>query len=88
MQRSRNLHISRNFNHPRVAIMEWIYMVISVRLNSKIYVVLNRIWLFINFLVIKSELQYPSLLNTNECNNDLVNLNVSLERDLPILYMQ
>ena len=33
----------------------------------------------------KSELQYQSRLN-NECNNDLVKLNVSLERVLPILY--
>ena len=44
--------------------------------------------LFINIcgMLIKSELQYLSKLNTNECNNDLVKLNVSLERALPILY--
>ena len=43
---------------------------------------------FINFcgILIKSELQYLSRLQTNECNNDLVKLNVSLERALPILY--
>ena len=44
--------------------------------------------LFINFcgILMKSELKYLSRLNTNECNNDLVKLNVSLERALPILY--
>ena len=50
--------------------------------------------LFINFcgLLMKSELQYISRLyvqiytNTNECNNDVVKVNVSLERALPILY--
>ena len=43
---------------------------------------------FIHFcgMLMKSELQYLSRLNTNECNNDLVKLNVSLERALPILY--
>ena len=43
---------------------------------------------FINFceMLMKSELQYLSRLNTNECNNDFVKLNVSLERTLPILY--
>ena len=46
--------------------------------------------LFINFcgMLMKSELQYLSRLNTNECNNDLVKVNVSLERALPILYMK
>ena len=41
----------------------------------------------INFcgMLMKSELQYLSRLNTNECNNDFVKLNVSLERALPIL---
>ena len=34
----------------------------------------------------KSELQYLSRVNTNECNTDLVKLNVSLEQTLPILY--
>ena len=34
----------------------------------------------------KSELQYISRLNTNEYSNDLVKLNVRLERDFPILY--
>ena len=45
---------------------------------------------FINFcgMLMKSELQYLSRLKTNECNNDLVKLNVSLERALPILYRQ
>ena len=33
MQRRRNLHISRNFNHARVVIMEWIDMVISLRFS-------------------------------------------------------
>ena len=32
----------------------------------------------------KSELQYLSRLNTNECNNDVVKVNVSLERALTI----
>ena len=42
---------------------------------------------FINFcgILIKSELQYLSRLQTNECNNDLVKLNVSLERALFIV---
>ena len=31
-------------------------------------------------MLMKSELQYLSRLNTNECNNDLVKLNVSFER--------
>ena len=37
--------------------------------------------LFINFcgMLMKNELQYLSRLNTNECNNDVVKLNVSLE---------
>ena len=40
---------------------------------------------FINFceMLIKSKLQYLSLLNTNESNNDFVKVNVSL--DVPIL---
>ena len=33
MQRRRNLHKSRNFNHPRVANMECIGMVISLRFS-------------------------------------------------------
>ena len=33
MQRSRNLHKSRNCNHPRVAIMECIAMVKSLRFS-------------------------------------------------------
>ena len=37
-------------------------------------------------MLIISELQYLSLLNTNEYTNDLVKFTVSLERDLPILY--
>ena len=37
-------------------------------------------------MLMKSELQYLSRLNTNECNSDLVKVNVSLERALPILY--
>ena len=37
-------------------------------------------------MLIQIELQYLSLLNINECNNDLVKVNVSLERALPILY--
>ena len=45
--------------------------------------------LFINFygmLIKKIELQYMCRLNTNECNNDLVKVNVSLERAFLILY--
>ena len=42
----------------------------------------------INFcgMLMKSELKYLSRLNTNECNNYLVKLNVSFERAFPILY--
>ena len=91
MHRSRNLHTSRNCNHLRVVIMEWIGMVISLRFSlnnmptARCCIESN---CFINFhgMLIKSELQYLSRLNTNECNNYLVKLNVSLERALPILY--
>ena len=69
--------------------MEWNDMVISVRLNN-MQTALGCIEsnLLINFcgMLIKSELQYLSLLNINEYNNDLVKVNVSLERTLPILY--
>ena len=89
MQRSRNLHKSRNFNHPRV-IMECIDIVKSLRfsLNNMRTALRCELNFVINFcgMFIKSELQYLSLLNTNECNNDLVKVNVSLERALPILY--
>ena len=68
-------------------------MVISLRFSlNNMQTVLRCIEsnLFINFcgILMKSELQYLSRLNTNECNNDLVKLNVSLERALPILYMK
>ena len=91
MHRSRNLHKSRNCNHPRVAIMECIDMVKSLRFSlNNMRTALRCIEsnFFINFcgILIKSELQYLSRLQTNECNNDLVKLNVSLERALPILY--
>ena len=91
MHRSRNLHKSRNCNHPRVAIMEFIDMVKSLRFSlNNMRTALRCIEsnFFINFcgILIKSELQYLSRLQTNECNNDLVKLNVSLERALPILY--
>ena len=91
MHRSRNLHKSRNCNHPRVAIMECIDMVKSLRFSlNNMRTALRCIEsnFFINFcgILIKSELQYLSRLNTNECNNDLVKLNVSLERALPIVY--
>ena len=91
MQRTRNLHIPRNFNHPIIVIMEWIDMVISLRFSlNNIRTALRCIDsnLFIHFcgMLIKIELQYVSLLNTNECNNDLVKVNVSLEQALPILY--
>ena len=33
MQNIRNSHLSRNFNHPIISIMEWIAMVISLRLR-------------------------------------------------------
>ena len=92
MQIRRNLNVSRNFIHPRIAIIEWIYMVISVRLrlnNMLTALLCFESNVFINFcgILIKSELQYQSLLNTNKCNNDLVKVNVRLERALPILYM-
>ena len=91
MHRSRNLHKSRNCKHPRVAIMECIDMVKSLRFSlNNMRTALRCIEsnFFINFcgILIKSELQYLSRLQTNECNNDLVKLNVSLERALPILY--
>ena len=91
MHRSRNLHKSRNCNHPRVAIMECIDMVKSLRFSlNNMRTALRCIEsnFFINFcgILIKSELQYLSRLQINECNNDLVKLNVSLERALPILY--
>ena len=91
MQRSRNLHKYRRFNHPRVAIMECIDMVISLRFslnNMRTALRFIESNFFINFcgILIKSELQYLIRLNTDECNNDLVKLNVSLERALPILY--
>ena len=91
MHRSRNLHKSRNCNHPRVAIMECIDMVKSLRFSlNNMRTALRCIEsnFVINFcgILIKSELQYLSRLQTNECNNDLVKLNVSLERALPILY--
>ena len=84
MQRRRNLHISRNFNQPRVAIMECIDRVISLRYSlNNMRTALRCIEsnFVINFcgMLMKSELQYLSRLNTNECNNDLVKLNVSLE---------
>ena len=70
--------------------MECIYMVISLRFSlndmrtALRYIESN---FFINFcgMLMKSELQYLSRLNTNEFNNDLVKLNISLERALPIL---
>ena len=79
IQRRRNLHISRNFNHSRITIMEWIDMVISVRLSlNNIRTALRCIEsnFVINFcgMLIKIELQYLNVLNTNECNNDLVKL--------------
>ena len=91
MQRRRNLHKSRNINHPRVAIMECIDMVISLRFslnNMRTALCCIESNFFINFcgMLMKSELQYLSRLNTNECNNYLVKLNVSLEQALPILY--
>ena len=91
MKRRRNLHKSRKFNNLRVAIMEYIDMVISLRFSlNNIRTALRCIELnlFINFclMLIKIELRYLCRLNTNECNNDLVKLNVSLERVLPILY--
>ena len=91
MQRRRNFHESRNFNHPRVAIMECIDMVISLCFSlNNVRTALRSIEsnLFIHFcgILMKSESQYLSRLNTNECNNDLVKLNLSLERALPILY--
>ena len=91
MQRSRNLHKPLNCNHPIVAIMECIDMVKSLRFilnNMRTALRCFESNLFINFcgMLMKSELQYLSRLNTKECNYDLVKLNVSLERALPILY--
>ena len=91
MQSRRYLHISRNFNHPRVAIMECIDMVISLRFslnNMRTALCCIESNFFINFceMLMKSELEYLIRLNTNKCNNDLVKLNFSLERALPILY--
>ena len=66
MHRSRNLHKSRNCNHPRVAIMECIDMVKSLRFSlNNMRTALRCIEsnFFINFcgILIKSELQYISL---------------------------
>ena len=66
-------------------------MVISVRLslnNTRTTLRCIESKVFINYcgMLMKSELQYLSRQNTNECNNYLVKLNVSLERALPILY--
>ena len=99
MQRRRHLHKSRNFNYPRVAIMECrfidmecrfipIDMVISLCFslhNMRTALRCIESNFFINFcgILMKSELQYLSRLNTNECNNYFVKLNVSLE---PCLY--
>ena len=70
--------------------MEWIYMVISARLNNMLTALrcIQYPNFFINFcgMLMKRELQYLSLLNTNECNKDLVKVNCNLERALPILY--
>ena len=64
----------------------WLYISLRVSLNNT-RTALSCIEsnVFINFcgMLMKSELQYLSRLNTNECNNDLVKLNVSLERALP-----
>ena len=83
MQRRRNLHISRHFTHPRVSCMECIDMVISLRFilnNMRTALRCIESNYFINFsgMLMKSELQYLSRLNTNECNNYLVKVNVSL----------
>ena len=79
MQRIRNLHKSRNCNNSRVAIMERIDMVKSLRFslnNMRTALLCIESIIFINFcgILMKSELQYLSRLNTNECNNDLVKL--------------
>ena len=71
--------------------MECIDMVISLRFSlNNMRTALRCIEsnLFINFcgMLMKSELQYLSRLNTNECNNNVVKLNVSLELALQILY--
>ena len=91
MHRSRNLHKSRNCNHPRVAIMECIDMVKSLRfslnnMRTALRCIESNFFINVCGKLMKSELQYLSRLNTNECNNYLVKLNVSLERALPILY--
>ena len=70
--------------HPRITIIEWIYMVKSLRLRlNNMRTALHCIEsnFVINFcgMLMKSELQYLSRLNTNECNNDLVKVNASLE---------
>ena len=71
--------------------MECIDMVISLRFrlnNMRTALRCIESTFFIHFcgMLMKRELQYLSRLNTNECNDDLDKLNVSLERDLPILY--
>ena len=70
MQRRRYLNISQNFNHPRVAIMECIDMVISLRFslnNMRTALCCIESNLFINVcgMLMKSILQYLSRLNTN-----------------------
>ena len=75
MQRRRNLHKSRNFNHPRAAIMECIDMVISLSFSLHNMLTALRCIesnLFINFcgILMKRKLQYLSQLNTNACNEE------------------
>ena len=68
-------------------------MVISLRFSlhnmrtALRYIESNLFIIFIGLLM-KRELQYLRRLNTNECNNDLVKLNVRLERALPLIYMK
>ena len=79
MYRSRNLHKSRNCNHTRVAIMKCIDIVKSLhfRLNNirtALRCIDSNFVINICGMLMKSELQYRSRLNTNECNNDSVKL--------------
>ena len=76
----------------RVAIMECIDMIKSLHfslnnMRTDIRCIESNFFINLCGMLMKSELQYLSRLNTNECNNDLVKLNVSLERSLPIIYI-
>ena len=73
--------IINSWNKNKLEIMEWIDMVISVHLslnNMRTDLLCIESNMFNNFcgMLIKSELQYLSLQNTNEDNYYLVKINI------------